>query len=455
MTQRESANVSGPHVSRPDIKQHQLAVRRAGNTLASYDYIAKLDRFRHRGSSDLLKERSLLNLLGQTIPRGTSVINALYSEVLGIRQFAGITFVPGGDPDLIADGQLALNTWLPPAITPTEGDPAPFLDLIGLVFDHDPVAMAFFLDAVAALIQKPGTKWAFLILLIGAQGIGKSVVCDMIADLVGRKNTAFPTVEAMRSQFTGWLLNAHLVVFHELDQIGRDVATRLKHWVTGTDLLINSKNVPEFTIRNYSNIIACSNHEHVAHLEEDDRRVFTWISQGQKREAAYYSGICEWFFHGGGTGIVLNFLLNRDIASFNPKAAPPRTIGRQRLIDNSRSEAENFLRDALESFGPPFTTDLCTANEVLQFLRVHQVRCTDAEVRHFLRQSGALSLGQCRVRGTRPNLWAVRNPEHWASASHDELASAYVSVFDQYALQLEHEAAQGEIAPMPVRRKAP
>jgi len=431
----------------PGTEAYQLIRRTVDKGLNVFDYIATLDRFRHRISGDLFKERALFNMHWREIPNRMRIEDALYTTALGIRQYASLVFIPGEAESVLFRGQLCLNTWQPPEIIPASGDPGPFLELVSLIFDHDSVAIHFFLNAAASLIQTPTKKWAFMVLIIGAQGVGKSILCEILAELVGRRNTAFPTTEAIKGNFTGWLLNAQLVVVHELDRMNRDVGTRLKHWITSQDLLINSKNVPEFYVRNYANVIACSNHDDIAHLDEDDRRMFTWTSQAQKQPPAFYANLCQWFFDGQGKGIVLDYLKNRDISEFDPNAAPPKTQGRERLIANSRTEAENFLRDALEAFHPPFACDLCTASEILQYLRVHQIRCSDAEVRRFLRQIGAISLGQCRVRGARPNLWAIRNHPHWLVATHDEIAAGYVNAFDQYTQQ-----PLPGTAPMPTRR---
>lgn len=431
---------------------YKKAIREADQGLKDFDYIGTLDRFRHRVSGELFKERALLNLHWHDIPSRMRNEDALYTTVLGVRQYAGLSFIPGGPENVILNGQLYLNTWQAPNIVACQGDPEIFLELVRFIFDGDPIAIKFFLDAIASLIQAPTKKWAFMILIIGAQGVGKSILCEMIAELVGRRNTAFPTIEAIKGNFTSWLSSTLLVVVHELEKMSRDVGTRLKHWISSDLLLINGKNIPEYYIKNYANVVAASNHDDVAHLDDDDRRVFTWASQAKKRAPEYYAGLCKWFFEGPGSAIVLDFLKRRDITGFNANAAPPQTKGRERLISNSRSEAENFLRDALDSGAPPLACDLCTANDLLQFLRVHQVRCTGAEIRRFLHQCGALALGQCRVRGTRPNLWAVRNPEIWANATHDEIANAWVGVFDQYALVAERTTQDPKSAPMPVRR---
>jgi hypothetical protein len=436
----------------PRTEAYQAFSREADQRLRDFDYIGSIDRFRHRLSGDLFKERAILNLFLREIPNRVRIEDALYTTMLGIRQYASLTFIPGDDENVLVNGQHCLNVWQPPDIIPAEGDPRPFLDLVRLIFDEDSVAIRFFLDAAASLIQTPTRKWAFMILLVGAQGVGKSILCEMLAELVGRRNTAFPTVEAIKGSFTGWLLNAHLVVVHELERMGRDVSTRLKHWITGQELLINSKNVPEFYVRNYANVIACSNHDDTAHLDEDDRRMFIWTSQAQKQAPEYYAELWRWFFEGEGRGIVLDFLKRRDISGFNPNAAPPKTQGRDRLIANSRSEAENFLREALETYQPPFACDLCTASEILQYLRVHQIRCTDAEVRRFLRQFG-IPLGQCRVLGARLNLWAIRRPEFWASATHEDIIDAYVNPFDQSTSFNEPTDAGPASASMPVRRR--
>ena len=436
------------------LKAYELLSQKVDQGLRHHDYIAELDRFRHRVSGAFIKERALLNLHGRDVPNRMRNEDALYATTLGIRQYASLTFIPGAPESVLADGQLCLNAWQSPDIMPVAGDPQPFLDLVALIFDGDPVVMDFFLDAIASLIQEPRKKWAFMILLIGIQGTGKSALCEMLAKLLGERNTAFPTIEAIKGNFTDWLLNAHLVVVHDLDRMSREVATRLKHWVTGRKLLINTKNVPAFYIRNYANVIACGKHDDIAILDEDDRRMFVWISQAQMKSKEHYAELCSWLFEGPGRGIVLDFLKHRDISHFNVNAAPPKTQGRDRMIANPRTEAENFLRDALDGIMPPFASDLCTASEILQYLRVHQIRCTDADVRRFLRQCGAVSLGQCRVHGSRPNLWAVRNPERWANATHEDIAGAYVGAFDQSVLVSERASADADAvsAPMPVRR---
>lgn len=189
------------------VQLHRAAVRASPNGIGSFDFIATLDRFRHRVSGNLYREKTLLNLYQHTLPERMGDIEALYTPVLGVRQYAALTFVPGAANDLVIDGQVSLNTWTPTMVIPTEGDPEPFLQLVRLVFDDDANAIHFFLDVLASLIQYPDRKLAFMVLLIGAQGIGKSLICEMLAELVGRRNTAFPTIEAIRGPFTGWLQN--------------------------------------------------------------------------------------------------------------------------------------------------------------------------------------------------------------------------------------------------------
>ena len=79
-------------------------------------------------------------------------------------------------------------------------------------------------------------------------------------------------------------------------------------------------------------------------------------------------------------------LLQRDIKGFNPNAAPPSTNGKVRLIENSRSDIELYLQDALERFRPPLSNDLLVMADVIEFLRAQKVRCSDAEVRGFIRK---------------------------------------------------------------------
>ena len=420
---------------------HQLARREAGDQLACYDFISNLNRFRHRQSGDLLTEGTLLRLHGRELPRHMRVDEALYTPALGVRQYAGLAFEPGQPVDIVSQNLVRLNIWLKPSIERRQGDARLFLELVALVFDHNEEAINFFLDAVASLLQKPGTKWAFLVLLIGPQGIGKSLLCEMISELVGRGNTAFPTVDAIKSPFTGWLAGAYLVICHELDRMTREVATRLKHWVTSEQLLINAKNIPEYYIKSYVNVIICSNDDDIAHLDADDRRYFVWISRAKKQAPAYYATVWQWFFHGEGKSVVFDHLLGRNLANFNPNVAPPRTQGRDRLVVYSQSEVERELQDALQFREHPLRDDLVTVREIRYFLEDQNIRCNDNDILRFLHRIGGLALGQHRIRGQRVSLWAIRETAQWQTATARELANSYRSLAEQF----DHESDGDQI----------
>ena len=101
------------------------------------------------------------------------------------------------------------------------------------------------------------------------------------------------------------------------------------------------------------------------------------------------------------------------------------------------------MQDALERFRPPLSNDLLVMADVIEFLRAQKVRCSDAEVRGFIRKK-AVSLGQVRLKKERPSLWAIRNQDRWIVASHEELIAAYE--------QSNQKSASAASAVMPVRR---
>lgn len=340
-----------------------------------------------------------------------------------------------GEARIISDGHggLRYNLWQPCNVRAEAGDVEPFLMLVRLILDNDEVAVQFVLGFIAHMIQRPGQKMAFAILIIGAQGIGKSLFGQMATRVIGEANTAVLEMGALTGSFNGFLARAHLVIVNEfVVSASRAVRAMLKNLITSPTILLNEKGVPAYPIDNVSSLLLFSNESAAAALDHDDRRYFVWRSEAQRQPAEFYADLAAWFDNGG-DGYLLHYLQNFDLSAFSPHAAPPRTAARAELIRESMTDQQQTLTDLHEAFEAPFDRDLAIVEDVVATLSEQRrgLRFTSRDVTGFFRSIGAANLGQCRLPrpgnpNYKPRFWALRNQERWINASEGEIAHAYL-----------------------------
>lgn len=159
----------------------------------------------------------------------------------------------------------------------------------------------------------------------------------------------------------------------------------------------------------------------LAQIDPDDRRFFVWRTQAPPRPPEAYADLVSWL-NRGGDGIVLDFLLTRDLAGYSPHARPPATNSRTDLLTASLSPVEQFLRDAFNSGEPPLDRDVTTVRHVQEYLtRQTRYHPSPKEIGRILRALGATELGQKRIGTKKPHLWALRDHDRWKAASEREI----------------------------------
>lgn len=356
----------------------------------------------------------------------------------GLPRVTNLCFRPG-EASILSDGHggLRYNLWQPTNVRAEPGDVAPFLALVRLILDNDEVAVRFLIGFMAHMIQRPGQKMAFAVLIIGPQGIGKSMLGEMLTRLIGEANTAVLEMGALTGSFNGFLARAHLVIVNEfVAAASRAAKAMLKNLITAPTVLLNEKGVPAFPIDNVSSLLLFSNESAATALDADDRRYFVWRSEAVRQNAEFYADLAAWFDNGG-DGHLLDYLQNFDLSGFNPHAAPPRTAARAELIRESMTDQQQTLSDLYEACEAPFDRDLAVADDVVATLYEQRrgLRFTSRDITGFFRSIGAVSLGQRRIPilsnpNYKPRVWALRNQDRWINASESEVAQAYLSSGD-------------------------
>ncbi|MDN3646813.1 bifunctional DNA primase/polymerase [Pontixanthobacter aestiaquae] len=322
-------------------------------------------------------------------------------------------------------GERFYNCYRAPNIEAIKGDWKPFTEFLehlvpnGLERDH-------LIKMMAWTIRNPGKKLSHALLLQSPiQGNGKTTLTQIWRHMLGWENTRETTSGEMDSQFQSYLKNKVFVVLDELNLgSGRNAYNRLKTILTSSTVAVDEKYEKAREMRNFTNWVFVSNLDAPILVEQQDRRFFVIQTHAPSRSPEYWSSFYEWWK--GNLGILKSYFESIDLSDFEPKARPPMTVGKERLIEQSEPPLEQHLRELIQEMKHPLR-EVCTLSDVQRALRQSGINFDKpSKLKNALKAIGCRHLGQQRVsNGTRPSLWALKNCVYWLTASHEKRREAY------------------------------
>ena len=242
-----------------------------------------------------------------------------------------------------------LNEWQGFAISPAPGNIKPFLSLLKLLISARK-ERRFVLAWMSHLVQQPDVKmFVSLAIWSHAQGVGKNLLFETLVSIIGSTHATVIGQAELTGDFNGWANRRIFVIGDEVSGSNKQVETdKLKGLITGTTNRINEKYQPAREVPNLMNFVFLSNHHDAIFVNDGDRRFFVWeILSGQLSEALTKKFIA--WRDTGGLSALLYFLLNRDISNFNPKAPAPMTDAKKQMVNDNRSDFENWVVDLMAS----------------------------------------------------------------------------------------------------------
>ena len=171
-----------------------------------------------------------------------------------------------------------------------------------------------------------------------------------------------------------------------------------------------------------------ANHHDPFPIEKSERRFFVLASRAEPKDSSYYDHLWNWSEKH--PGVVLNWLLSRDLSKFSPTDRPPQTDGREAMIEASRSELEIDMADRIGNHEPPFRFDLVELKSIDEFYRNlmgHSVK----GVRQTMHVLGCQNLFQHKLVDAgatqKKSLWCVRDHEKWLKMAKSERLRAFLN----------------------------
>lgn len=215
----------------------------------------------------------------------------------------------------------------------------------------DPATLKTVLDWMAHVVQRPGKPIGWALAVVGDMGCGKSVVSDVLAEIVGKRySPVFSTPESLLGKFNAPLAKCLLgrveEAFNPRDP--RHIAT-LKKLLEGGEFMLENKGIDPIMVDNHANFIFTSNNEHFLTAgTQGERRYFAFkCGDGRQQDGAFFSALKRQM-KAGGYAKLLHDLLERDISGVD-FTSPPMTAVLSTQIRASLGGLERWWADCLEA----------------------------------------------------------------------------------------------------------
>ena len=315
----------------------------------------------HDGRVDLLKygdDRIIFN----TIPSRREFFKYLQTSVgrgqfmdafdfwladIKAKRSTGLIFDPSKEPESYAHAtrlDRPFNVWKGWGVTPKKGDCQPFLDFLKVVIcAGDENLFQYLLHYLGHLFQKPGEIPEISIVLRGGQGIGKSFFVKNIGKLLHPMHFFhFASNNLLTGRFMEHLAGKLIFFADEAFWAGDKKAEgQLKAVITESNLAVEPKNHPAFTINNKVRLFIASNERWVIPAGLDDRRYcFLDVSEIYKTETPYFKQLQKELDNGGLEALLHYFLNEVDLTGFEVRDVP-KTPG---LIEQKLESADTVFK---------------------------------------------------------------------------------------------------------------
>lgn len=223
----------------------------------------------------------------------------------------------------------------------------------------DPVTYETVLNWMAHVVQHPGKPVGWALAVVGDMGAGKSVVSDVLAEIIGKRySPAFTTPESLLGKFNAPLGKCILgrveEAFNPRDP--RHVST-LKNLLSGGDVLLENKGIDPILVVNRANFIFTSNNEHFLTASgQGERRYFAFrCGNGRQQDGVFFKAMRHQL-EAGGYGRLLHDLKTRDISGVD-FTSPPLTSVLSTQIRASLGGLDRWWADCLEAGELVFVRD--------------------------------------------------------------------------------------------------
>ena len=369
-------------------------------------------------------------LEGKTIPEVQPV-----DAVMNLYQIPSVynrMFMPGQPILYSINGIDYANSYTEEGIPELPGDLSPVeqeaIEIFLYHFEHiiaDAQARETFLDFLTYIVQNPGQRINWAILLQGAEGDGKSFFISMLAAVVGDSNVEMINGSALEEKYNPWAENGVLCFIEDVRLHGNnrfDAINKLKPILTNPMVSIRRMNTDVYKVVNTMNYILTANVKDAMPVGDEDSRIYPIFTRFQRASALdafkaanpyYYDRLFATIQF---AGAIRQFFLMRKISpTFNPRARAPVSKYRAEMVSLNKSEEVLALEDTLEESSLPDYSELLLDSSMVadQFMGTDALAPRGKALNRLLSQYGFTLLGRYKMAdGEKHQYWTMK-PWAW------------------------------------------
>lgn len=276
------------------------------------------------------------------------------------------------------------------------------------------------IDFLAHVVQFPGKKIRWAILLQGVEGCGKTFLAKAMDAVLGRGHVRNVDASALNSSWNEWAYGAQMVVLEEVRVVGHsrhDVMNVLKPLISNDYINVNQRHRDSRQTDNTVNYLLFTNHHDSIVVTHGDRRYYVLKSAMQSKEDVaklgtdYFTDLFNMLnTHAAGLRAFLeDWLISPD---FQASGHAPRTKYLYELLHDTANENVQAVREAIaENPSALISHDLVGTGTLLSYLETsphsHVRNLNGMMLASILRDEGYRKMGRFNVgpEKEREQLW--------------------------------------------------
>jgi hypothetical protein len=336
-------------------------------------------------------------------------------------------YMPGMDEIFTMNGIRYANTYsdrnVPEVPDEISRDDKRNIERVKAHFTHlfpDERESRIFLDYVAYIVQNPGKRPNWAVMLQGTEGDGKTFFGVLLGAVLGAENVRMLNAKTVQGDFNGWAEGQQVVFVEEIRLHGHnryDVLNQIKPLITNDVIEIHRKGVDPYNVPNMSAYILATNYKDALPLTENDSRYFVLFSRFQTKAALdafkeeqpdYYDNLYNAINESAGA--LRGWLMEHELQpnfSANNRAPESRARGYMAMMtkSNEQEAIEHLLQTSMRF---DISRELLSATDLID----EMVEMEDVDIPHtktinkLLSDMGFTYLNRVRVDGRYRRYWS-------------------------------------------------
>lgn len=336
-----------------------------------YAWLADEDKFFNLQTRIAWTRQSFDAAYNRLVLDGEKAVSAarIALEEAKIPHLEGARYMPGADPIFNLNGLNYANRYNPDdgAVLPeclSEADQNArkmFAKHVSTLIPRE-ADRRVFIDYLTYVVQNPGKKVNFAILLQGQEGDGKSFFAEMMGLILGPSNCRVTNGQSIEEKYTDWAEGSQLCFVEEIKLhgvSGYETLNKFKEYVTNKTVVVRKMHRAPYSTPNVTSYVLLTNYRDALPLSVTDTRYYVIFSRWQTpQELEAWQQENPGFFDDlydsmrAAPGALRKWFLERDISpDFHADHRAPKSVGKEEMARLSKDDVAVHIQDIVENCG--------------------------------------------------------------------------------------------------------